>query len=1032
MRARDQGVQSGDGAAAGPGLPLRSGLVLLVVAALLPMLVFAGWLVARTADAQRSAVEERGRHLAQTLTVAIDRELTSMASALQVLALSQQVEDGDFAGFHHQALEVLHHKDIRREGIHILLVERDGQQLVNTRRPLGEPLPRSANSDMVRRVVETGQMQVSDLFTGAIANAPLVAVGVPVWHDGQVTRVLTMSIPVAVLNGVLARQGLPDGWLAGVWDRGNIIVSRTLSAERYVGMPLRPEIVGSTAGHSSGTFTFVSLEGIPLFNAWARSGLSGWTVSVGVPLRTLNAPMYQSLVTVLIGGGLLLLVGVAVTLAVGRRLSGAMAELAGAALALGRGGTPGAVRTWVREVNEVGATLRDAAQRLSESEAQQRLAMEAGHVGVWRLDRRSGMLRGWGRSAEILGLPSDMEEAPVGDWLRHVPPEHRGLVLAGLMAPESGPGEFDLEFLVAPPDAEPRWMALRGAVLADAGGDTRRAVGILEDVTERKRAIQARLGEAEERHAADRRLFAAIIESSTDMVAALDLDMRFILYNSAYQREFEGIFGYRIRIGEPLADALAHLPEEQVPALAVWRRAVSGERFTVMHEYGDPARVRRSYELSFDSIIDAAGTRIGAFLVARDITERTRAEEALRQAEETLRQVQKMEAIGQLTGGVAHDFNNLLQAIGASLHLIESRIAAGDGAVLDPLRLAGKAVERGATLTQHLLAFSRRQRLEPRAVDVGALVRNMEGLLERTLGGTIHVATDTEAGQWPALADPNQLEMAILNLAINARDAMAGGGTLTIRTADARLGAGDPRPAALEPGEYVAVAVGDTGSGMTEEVAARAFEPFFTTKGVGHGTGLGLSMVHGLAAQSGGAVTLDTRPGAGTTVTLYLPRAPAGEAVADAPAAAAAGPGPGPATVLLVEDEALVRMATATALTQAGFTVIEAPDAPSALELLDTNGSAIDLLLTDYAMPGMTGLELLETARARRPALPALMVTGYAEMPAASAAVEGLVVIQKPYQPNELVSRLHAALQSGAGAPRGTHAPLTSPAGAST
>ncbi|HYH39821.1 MAG TPA: response regulator [Azospirillum sp.] len=1018
MNAGEQDTPTGDGAAAGGGIPLRSGLLLLLVAALLPVLVFAGWMVARTADAQRAAVEERVRHLAQTLAVAIDRELTGMASALQVLAITPRAERGDLPGIHSLAVDVLRQIDPRREGLYITLTDRDGQQLLNTRRPFGEPLPRTANVDMVRRVVETGQAQVSDLFPGVVADTPLVAVGVPVRRGGAVEQVLAMSIPVEALSGILRRQGLPEGWIAGVWDRRNVVLARSLSPERFVGSPIRPEVAPLVAHGATGSFRSISLEGIPLFNAWARTGLAGWAVGVGVPLRALNEPLYQSLVTVAVGGALLLLVGVAVTLGVGRRLSGAVAELAGAAHALGRGETPGAVRTWVREVNAVGAILADAAQRLGESEAQQRLAMEAGNIGVWRLDRRTGMLRGWGRSAEILGLPPGMDEAPVADWLRHVRPEEVAHARAGLLPPDARPGEFALEFTVLPPDGPPRWVVLRGAVPTDPGGAGRRAVGILEDVTASRRAFQTRLGEAEERHAADRRLFAAIIESSSDLVAALGLDLRFILFNGAFQRTVEALYGRTPRIGDSLADALAGQPQEQERAVALWKRALSGERFVVEEAFGGPSGEMRAFEIAFDTLRDADGTLIGAFQLVRDVTERARAEEALNRAEDTLRQVQKMEAIGQLTGGIAHDFNNLLQAIGSSLHLIAERCE--EPATLEPLGLAAAAVERGATLTQHLLAFSRRQRLEPRAVDVGALVRSMAGLLERTLGGTIQIAVDTAAGRWPAQVDPTQLEMALLNLSINARDAMSGGGTLTIRTADRRLGPGDPRPVGLEPGDYVAVAVADTGTGMSAEVAARAFEPFFTTKGVGHGTGLGLSMVHGLAAQSGGAVTLDTRPGDGTTVTLYLPRAPEASATATAEAEARAVAESGPATVLLVEDEALVRTATAAFLAGSGFTVLETADGAAALALLEGRDGAVDLLLTDYAMPGMTGLELLRTVRARWPALPAVMVTGYAEMPAAGPGLDGLVVVQKPYRPDELLGRLRALL------------PLTGPAAATT
>jgi signal transduction histidine kinase/ActR/RegA family two-component response regulator len=397
-----------------------------------------------------------------------------------------------------------------------------------------------------------------------------------------------------------------------------------------------------------------------------------------------------------------------------------------------------------------------------------------------------------------------------------------------------------------------------------------------------------------------------------------------------------------------------------------------------------------------------------------------RAVEGREQAEQALRQSQKMEAIGQLTGGVAHDFNNLLQAIGINLHVIDSRT--DDERISGPARLALQAVERGATLTQHLLAFSRRQQLRPVPVDVATLVERTSRLLGRTLGQSVRIETEVAPGLWPAMIDPTQLEMAVLNLALNARDAMPDGGTLRILAGNRSVGAGTGAGQAGAPaggqtgglaaGDYVVLRVSDTGTGMPADVAARAFEPFFTTKEVGRGTGLGLSMVHGLATQSGGGVELDSRPGLGTTVTLYLPRA---LQEADAPAAP---PAPSPAkgkssnavamgagcAVLLVDDEELVRSATAGYLEQAGFVVRDAADAAAALSLLD-HGFRPDVIVTDHMMPGMTGLDMARTLRARQDETPILMVTGYAEDLTSTAAAQevSLTVLSKPVEPSRLV-----------------------------
>ncbi|WP_448203269.1 response regulator [Azospirillum sp. sgz302134] len=1001
------------GRASTEGLSLRSGLVLLVMAAMLPMLGFAGWTVIRMAETQSAAIERSGQDLARTLAVAIDRELSSMAAALQVLTSSHYLAMDDFAGFHRQANEVLRNKDIRREGIHIVLTDAHGQQITNTRRPYGEPLPVAAVPGMIRRAADTGQTQVSEVFNGAVAGRPLVAIAVPVLREGQPRRVLALSVPTEVLASVLKRQGLPDGWIAGIWDRQGIFVTRTEAASAFTGTPVSPEVFRVTSAAQAGTFSGTTREGVALFSAYARSELSGWTVAVGVPQTIIAEPMRRSVLLVLTGGGIILIFSLMMALVVGRRIAGPVAALADSALALGSNdpsATLGMIeRTPVREVNEVAGALRDTAQRLRDSEAQQRLAMDAVGLGVWRFDARRGRFQGSERTAELLGMPMDAGSS-LEAWIRNVSAEHRDAVRSALYREGPATGEFEVEFPVGFPDGQVRWLVMRGAFLADAAPTAARAVGLLEDVTERRRAHEEQLGELVDRHAADRRLFAAIIESSTDMIVAVDQDLRFILFNGAYQREIEALYGQRPEIGHCLLDTMRGLPGSEEKARALWGRALAGERFTVVAKVGNPALRRQRYELAFGSMVDSSGRRIGAFLVARDVSERERTQEALRQAEETLHQVRKMEAIGQLTGGIAHDFNNLLQAIGSALYLIQMQ---GERDGVSPptaraLDMATKAVERGATLTQHLLAFSRRQRLEPKAVDIGALVQGMGGLLERTLGGTIRIVTETEPGLWAARVDPNQLEMAILNLAINARDAMPDGGTLTIGTGNCP-DLSEGRPLDLAAGDCVRITVADTGSGMSAEVAARAFEPFFTTKGVGHGTGLGLSMVHGLAAQSGGTVTLDTRIGAGTTVALYLPRAEAEDAHAEAENAAAdALPPCRAATILVVEDEPLVRMATATVLEQAGFHIMEASSGPEALEVLG-RAPDVDLVLTDYAMPGMTGLELIRELRATWPDLPVLMVTGYAEIPKA-AAVEGLVIIQKPYMADDLVQRIQAAL----------------------
>lgn len=362
-------------------------------------------------------------------------------------------------------------------------------------------------------------------------------------------------------------------------------------------------------------------------------------------------------------------------------------------------------------------------------------------------------------------------------------------------------------------------------------------------------------------------------------------------------------------------------------------------------------------------------------------------------AEEQLRQTQKLETLGQLTGGVAHDFNNLLMAVLGNLELLRKRLPA-DAATERLFAGAMQGAQRGATLTQRLLAFARRQDLQPQSVDLTGLLTGIRTLVERSIGPRVVVRIDAPAVLPPALVDPNQLELAILNLAVNARDAMPDGGTLSVSLdevpADEALG--------LAPGTYLRLSVRDTGTGMDADTLARAVEPFFSTKGVGKGTGLGLSMVHGLAVQSGGALRLSSVPGQGTLAELWLPQAAAVRAAEPVEVSTVDAPS---ATILVVDDDALIAMSTVDMLTDLGHTVLEAHSGAQALDLL-RDDQTIDLLLTDYAMPGMTGVELIEAACALRPDLPVLLATGYAELSEGTAT--GLPRLAKPYTQHQLAA----------------------------
>ena len=404
-----------------------------------------------------------------------------------------------------------------------------------------------------------------------------------------------------------------------------------------------------------------------------------------------------------------------------------------------------------------------------------------------------------------------------------------------------------------------------------------------------------------------------------------------------------------------------------------------------------------------DPIRNDDGELVGFAKVTRDLSEK-------RAIEEQLRQSQKMEAVGQLTGGLAHDFNNLLTGISGSLEMMQMRIAQGRMADVERYSLAAQgAVKRAAALTHRLLAFARRQTLDPQPTNTNRLISGLEDLIRRTVGPTIQVEVVEASGLWPTLVDPNQLDNAILNLCINARDAMPEGGKLTIETANKWIDERAARRHDLPVGQYISLCVTDTGVGMTPEVIEKAFDPFFTTKPIGEGTGLGLSMIYGFARQSGGQVRIYSEVGDGTTMCIYLPRyadkIPIDEEDESPATFEAVGEGE---VVLVIDDDPTIRMLIAEVLADSGYAVIEAPDGAAGLKVLESN-ARIDLLITDVGLPGgMNGRQVADAARVHRPGLKVLFITGYAEnaVIAKGRLEQGMFVITKPFQMELLARRI--------------------------
>ena len=551
-------------------------------------------------------------------------------------------------------------------------------------------------------------------------------------------------------------------------------------------------------------------------------------------------------------------------------------------------------------------------------------------------------------------------------------------------------------------DGQWRHFSIRAVPTFDAAGVITQWVGVHTDITDQRNA-EVRLSELNEtlevqvqERTTKLRLYRDMVESSGAPYVAFDSNLRVTAFNQAHAEAFFEVFGHHAAVGEVLPDLF---PRDQAEVLTgQMNRALAGETFSVVEAFGDPNRRKPYFDVTYAPLRGEEGRIIGAFRYAQDITNRLKAEAELAKAQDELRQSQKMEAMGQLTGGVAHDFNNLLTPILGSLDMLTRR---GLGNERERRLIDGalQSAERAKILVQRLLAFARRQPLQLVAVDLNALIGGMAGLVASTVGPNVAVQLDFAENLPAASADSNQLEMAMLNLCVNARDAMPDGGTLRIEAR--RDAVSGEHSSGLRNGDYVRLSVTDTGTGMDEATRARAIEPFFSTKGIGKGTGLGLSMVHGLAAQLGGGLTIDSESGRGTTVALWLPvnlsAFEAEDGTGTAPVIAESR-----GCVLLVDDEELVRMSTADMLTDMGFEVCEASSAEDALALLSQD-MKIDLVITDHLMPGMSGAQLAYEVRARNPALPILIVSGYADVEGIAPELPRLT---KPFRLSELAAKL--------------------------
>ena len=633
----------------------------------------------------------------------------------------------------------------------------------------------------------------------------------------------------------------------------------------------------------------------------------------------------------------------------------------------------------------------------SADESRYRLLVDAiTDYAIFMLDAQ-GLVSSWNVGAErFKGYRPD--EIIGQHFSRFYTPEDRETGLpARALATAEREGRFEHEGWRLRKDGARFWAHVIIDPIRTPQGELIGFAKITRDLTE-KRAAEEGLRRSEEQ-------FRLLVEGVTDYaIYLLDAEGRVSSWNSGARR----IKGYEPSeiIGQHFSRF--YTPEDQEagwPGIALraaaeqgrferegWRLRKDGSRFWA--------------HVIIDAIHDDDGQVIGFAKITRDITERMESQRQLDEAREALFQAQKMEAVGQLTGGVAHDFNNLLMAVLGSLELVKKRLPY-DPRITPLIENAVQGAQRGAVLTQRMLAFARKQELKVEPVDVAALARGMTDFVSRSIGPAVHVSTRFPSGLPLVSTDPYQLETGLLNLAVNARDAMPEGGTITITASKETVGEGD---AVLAPGDYVRLSVADTGEGMDPLTVARASEPFFTTQGVGKGTGLGLSMVHGLAAQSGGRLEIQSRPGKGTTVSLWLPvAAGASEGLRLSADPRKAGARDGRLVILAVDDDDLVLMNTVAMLEDLGHEVLSASSGAQALEIIRER-PWIDLVLTDQVMPRMTGAQLAAEVAGLKPDLPVAIATGYADMPPGQGL--NALKLAKPFTQAELAGFVTSATRS--------------------
>ena len=897
-----------------------------------------------------------------------------------------------------------------------------------------------------KRAMENGQFSSGDLVTSISAHLLSLHFAMPFdGLDGTRAGIVIVSIGQASLATQLASETVPPGAEIIMFDPSGVIVAsaqggRPIHAD-WIGRPAPKPLIDALTVSTPQVIEAVAPDGkLRMFGAVPPNpALAGNSVVVALDreraFADLRAASLRNMLGLGIGGVVALVVG---SLSARRFVLGPLARIGAAANRVGAGDLNARADLGWRsgELRELGAGFdrmiaalavreqeRDSAEAaLRRQEARLQLALEAGGLGSFEWDLTTDAVHPSERARAMFGF-GPQEGLVVSDYFARMVPEDREKARADIAAGIAA-GRVVHSYRITR-GGERRYMLIQAENVQDAAGNPF-LIGLIADETERFENISA-LRDSEAR-------FQAIANCIDQMVWSTRPDGYHDYFNQRWY-EFTGT-----EPGSTHGNSWAGVfhPDDQDETNRVWHASLATgqpyhREYRLRHVSGQFRWVLARAQAIQDeqgNIVRWYGTctDIDEIVQARDVLARSR--EALTReiadrtaelmaAEEQLRQSQKMEAVGQLTGGIAHDFNNMLQAIGGSLELLVRRVE--QNKLDDAKRFAGVArttVDRAAALTHRLLAFARRQTLTPEAIDPAALVDSMAELVARTAGPAIEVTTRHNDATWTVLCDHSQLENVVFNLCINARDAMPGGGKLTITTANVTLAGEDLADAdGAVAGDYVEIAVADNGIGMDEATRARAFEPFFTTKPIGQGTGLGLSQVYGFVRQSGGFVRIQSQPGSGTTVRLNLPQhRPAAQPSPDNTGTNRADDGA--AWVLLVLDDVGDRRSTTEHLRQLGYRVHACSTGAEAMVTLGAGMTRLDLLVAEIGLPGnVNGRQIAEAARQRLPSLPVLFITGYAGSMEDGELAAGMVIVAKPLTPEAVANQIGAMLGTEAPTP---------------